>query len=153
MKKLILFLIVLLCVLGIVAGSSLWGYYAEKNPFILFNFLGPKIQVANDNSIPEDKLIIEKVVEPPAKPAPAKILITEDGFQPKTLYIKEGQEVVWKNKQELFNSMIMGMRELSEMKSDLLETNDYFVYRFSKKGNYSYVDTVVFGKTGQVIVE
>lgn len=155
MKKIVFVLIALLVGMGVIAGSGMWNFYAGNNPYSFFGltpFEAFDIQVTNDNTIPEDKLVITEVIKPEVKLEPAVILITEKGFEPQVLNITLGQIVVWKNKQKTFNSIVAGVREADQLRSKTLEPNDYFTWNFSKEGEYDYVDVVLIGRTGKVIV-
>ena len=80
------------------------------------------------------------------------ILINEDGFFPSNLIISPGEEVVWINNRDFLSALLIGVRELSTMRSHLLNSGEQFKWEFSKPGKYVYVDGVVIGLTGKVIV-
>jgi len=138
MKKLVLILVLLLAGMVVIAGNGIYNFYAGNNPYSFFGltpFEAFDIQVTNDNTIPEDKLITKEVVKPVVKLEPAVVLITEKGFQPQLIKVKKGQMIVWKNKQETFNSIVVGVREADQMKSKTLEPTDFFTWNFSKLEN------------------
>ena len=138
-----------------IAGNGIYNFYAGNSPYSFFG-LTPynefDIQVAADGSLPEDKLITEEVIKPKKEKEPAVVLITGKGFQPQVLNVSVGQKIVWKNKQPTFNSIVVGVREADQMKSKTLEPNDFFTWNFSKAGEYDYVDAVIIGRTGKIIV-
>ena len=155
MKKLILIVVLLLAGMVVIAGNGMWNFYDGNTPYSFFGltpFNGFDIQVSADGSLPEDKLIAKEVVQPNNEKEPAVILITEKGFQPQILTVTVGQKIIWKNKQKTFNSMVTGVREADQMKSKTLELNDFFTWNFSKAGTYDYVDVVIKGRTGKIIV-
>tara|TARA_Y100000310_G_C20313201_1_gene637209 strand:- start:137 stop:610 length:474 start_codon:yes stop_codon:yes gene_type:complete len=156
MKKLILLIILLLAGMVVIAGNGIYNFYAGNNPYTFLGFSPFKpfeIQVSADGSLPEDKLITKEVIKPKKEKEPAVVLITEKGFQPQIVNVTVGQRIVWKNKQKTFNSMVAGVREADQMRSKTLGPNDHFIWNFSKPGTYDYVDVVIKGKTGKVIVK
>lgn len=80
------------------------------------------------------------------------IFITENGFEPKEVEVKINQRVIWKNKRERLPALILGVREISEMKSVFFQPEEYFYWSFSEPGEYTYVDGVVIGRVGKIIV-
>jgi hypothetical protein len=91
------------------------------------------------------KLVTEKRV-------PVEVVITEEIIGLKPIEVKVNQPVVWKNEQKRLQSLIYGMREISAMKSDFIEPGESFTWSFSEPGEYVYVDSVVIGRTGKIIV-
>jgi len=106
----------------------------------------------------------EVVEEEPAVPTPdyplqedsweeiVQIEVLEEGFSPKVVEISAGQTVIWMNKRKT-KTFIVGMRELDDMRSKFLEFGEVFSWRFDEPGTYTYVDSIVIGKTGKVIVK
>ncbi len=82
----------------------------------------------------------------------AEIVVTEKGFSPNELTIKLGQKVTWKNERDQLKALVLGMREITSMKSSFLQPSEKFSWKFSKPGTYTYVDGVVIGTTGKIIV-
>ncbi len=105
------------------------------------------------------KIIIEKkeitipqaTIETP--PTIKTITIMEQGFTPKTLVIRQGETVKWINKRPHAKSLVHGVRELSGMRSPMLEENEIFTWKFDDKGTFVYVDSVVIGRIGKIIVQ
>tara|TARA_Y100000310_G_C20431617_1_gene691748 strand:- start:47 stop:520 length:474 start_codon:yes stop_codon:yes gene_type:complete len=156
MKKFVSVLILLLAGIIVIAGNGVWNFYAGNTPYSFFGLTPYKefdIQVVNDGSIPEDKLIDITVVKSKVEKEPVVVLITEKGFQPQIVNLSVGQRIVWKNKQTAFKAIIAGVREAEKMRSKTLEPNDFFTWNFSKAGEYNYVDVVIIGRTGKVIVK
>ena len=139
----------------VIAGNGAYNFYFEYDPYSFFGLSPLKkfnITVTNDGSIPEDKLVAIEVEKPVKKLEPVIIEITEKGFVPSSVEVEVGQPIVWKNKHAFFKSMIAGVREAEELRSKLLEPKDYFTWNFSKAGEYDYVDAVIIGRTGKIIV-
>ena len=82
----------------------------------------------------------------------AKIIITENiiRFEPVTININ--QEIIWKNEQEKLQALVYGVREISGMKSGFIQPGESFTWQFSEPGEYTYVDSVVIGRMGKIIV-
>ncbi|MBT3836391.1 hypothetical protein HOD05_02455 [Candidatus Woesearchaeota archaeon] len=80
------------------------------------------------------------------------ISITKEGFTPQTLYIHQGEKVQWINKRTSPGSLVHGVRSLSEMRSPMLEQDQIFTWNFDTKGTFVYVDSVVIGRIGKIIV-
>jgi len=80
-----------------------------------------------------------------------EIIITEKGFKPEKVEVKVNQTVVWKNEREKLPVLIMGMREISGMKQHI-KLSDSFNYSFSKPGKYFYVDGIILGYKGEIVV-
>jgi len=105
-------------------------------------------------------------------PTSHTVLITDNGFEPKTLTIKQGDTVVWVNKGELNSwpaSAIHPTHDAypepggcSGSKFDAckeLATDDSWEFTFNYKGTWSYHDHIKLGArasgdwTGKIIVE
>ncbi len=67
--------------------------------------------------------------------------------------VKVNQPIIWKNDQKNTKSQIYGVREAIDIRSPLLNSGDSFKWVFNKSGRYSYVDVIVLGRSGVVIVE
>nr|MBT4247245.1 hypothetical protein [Candidatus Woesearchaeota archaeon] len=179
LKKIIVLLIILIITSQIVAASSL--FFAPFNPQIYSNTQVfsitpqvPKIQFIpqfNVNSfgfieLPKpverqnikSKPIPKEIIAPPpiVKETPLTtktILILEEGFTPQTLQVHQGETVQWVNKRLHTKSILNGVRALSKMRSPMLEENEIFTWEFNTKGTFVYVDSVVIGRIGKIIVE
>ena len=84
---------------------------------------------------------------------PMEIMVTEDGFEPEEVIVKVGQEVSWKNSRKYTAVLIRGMRKISNINSGFLNEGEEFRWTFSEKGRFTYVDGIVIGKTGIIVVE
>jgi len=82
----------------------------------------------------------------------AFIVIEDKGFNPPRIEVKVNQLVSWRNARERTKSLVYGLREISSMRSPMLNPGGSFTYSFSRPGRYTYVDSVVIGKVGEVIV-
>jgi len=101
-----------------------------------------KIEVENTESI---KSNIEDL-------APIEILITKNDILIDSVNVKVNQPVIWKNEQRSLQALIYGMREISGMRSGFIEPGESFTWEFSEPGEYVYVDSVVIGRTGKIVV-
>jgi plastocyanin len=115
-----------------------------------------------DVSVVSEKVVVpvtKKIIVPVTKvkkveiTLPPIIKITDSGFEPKEVKIQKGQTVVWKNERKRVNSLVYGLREISDMQSDYISSGDDFSWTFEEKGEFTYVDAVVIGRIGKVIVE
>jgi plastocyanin len=105
---------------------------------------------------------LEKVDDKPIKPDLIKldlielsvkeIIISENVFRFETVIINVGQKVIWKNGQKRLPALINGVREISAMKSGHLQFGDSFSWKFTEAGEYTYVDSVVIGRVGKIVV-
>ena len=86
------------------------------------------------------------------QPKLTEIIISEEVFQFETVTINVGQKVVWKNGQKRLPVLLNGVREISAMKSGNLQSGDSFSWKFSKPGEYTYVDSVMIGRVGKIVV-
>jgi plastocyanin len=179
LKKIIVLFVVLLLTSQIVSASSL--FFAPFNPQVYSNTQVfsitpqvPKIQFIPQFNVNSFGFIeLPKPVQRqnvPSKPSPKEIvisqpivkemsittktiLISEEGFKPQTLQVHQGETVQWINKRPLTKSILNGVRALSKMRSPMLEENEIFTWEFNTKGTFVYVDSVVIGRIGKIIVE
>ncbi|MBU0460524.1 MAG: hypothetical protein KKH52_01950 [Nanoarchaeota archaeon] len=87
------------------------------------------------------------------KPENLEILITEEGFEPKELVVEVDQIIIWKNQREKLPALVLGLREISEMKSSYMEPGEEFGGSISATGEYTYVDGIIIGQVGKIIVK
>ena len=80
------------------------------------------------------------------------ISITEKGFKPQILNVHLGEKVQWINERLHTGSLVYGVRELTGMRSPMLEMGEIFIWTFEREGTFVYVDSVVIGRMGKVIV-
>ena len=90
-----------------------------------------------------------------AKPfmEPIEIIVTKMGIEPKEIVVKVNQPIVWKNKREKLQFLLMGMREINSMNSGFVEVGDSFTWTFSKPGSYIYADGIIIGVMGKIVVQ
>jgi len=113
-----------------------------KNKLNNLNFDETYIQ---ENSVQKNiASVVRKVTE---------VLITDDGFIPKEVVINVGEEVLWRNKRTYTKTMITGMRELINMHSTILGPDEVFRWKFEQSGEFVYIDAVMIGRTGKVVVK
>jgi len=84
---------------------------------------------------------------------PVEILITKKGFVPKNVTVMVNQTVIWKNTQEKLDTLVLGTREIYDMKSGYLKSGDTFSWSFPQAGKFFYVDGVVIGRAGTIEVK
>lgn len=88
-----------------------------------------------------------------AEKEPVRVSIQEDGFFPAKITIAPGQKVIWKNDRKRLKSLVMGVRELIEMRSEFLLPEKEFSWTFEKEGEFDYMDGVTIGREGKIVVE
>ena len=140
-----------------------WENFAKVN-----NLNGIKLM---ELSIREE-VIVEVEKEPSQDPRPAEevpiiieeketdeqlsefveVSITDKGLEPKIIEIEIGETVLWKNERVRTKAFLVGLRELNAMNSGFLEAGEVFSHKFEKRGKFTYVDNVIIGFTGRVIV-
>lgn len=82
-----------------------------------------------------------------------RITIAKDGFIPGDLHIKQGQNVIWTNKDRRAHQIASS--SLAEFGSDEpLAPNESYSFIFTKKGTFTYFDrTDPLAKKAKVVVE
>lgn len=114
------------------------------------NFIFPKMPAPENKESP--RIIVFQVL--PEEIIPPKIvLITENGFEPKTVWVKANQTIVWKNGRKQTPALVYGVREISGMKSGYIFPAGNFSWNFLEPGVYTYVDAVVLGRVGRIVVQ
>lgn len=155
MNKLFLIFAVLLLGFSLVSAENLCFSPAksfEKSPLLnspFSNLILPKIPFPENK---EGSRIIVFQVLPEKIIPPKKVLITENGFEPKTVWAKANQTIVWKNGRKQTPALVYGVREISGMKSGYIFPAGNFSWSFLEPGVYTYVDAVVLGKVGKIVV-
>jgi plastocyanin len=101
-------------------------------------------------------------MEMPAKPSPVankdlstssssnEIAVENFSFQPGNLTIKAGTTVTWVNHDDVPHTVYENDKKF---KSDTLDTDGKFSYKFTSPGTYSYYCTLHPRMTGQIIVK
>jgi plastocyanin len=169
MKKIILFAVILLLSISFVQAGFYGDFFDRFDDPSLSVKLEQQLLFSSpfDSLTSSDIIAIEKVIVPIAKKViipvtesepvtinqPAIIKITDSGFEPKEIKIQKGQTVVWKNERKKVSSLVYGLREIVEMKSDFIQPGDEFNWAFNQKGEFTYVDAVMIGRVGKIIVE
>jgi plastocyanin len=110
-------------------------------------------EVAEEETVVEEDAAAEEETEEEVAEESISVLITNAGFEPRDLKIKVGQEVVWVNERDDFKALLIGMRELYEMKSSIMEKGDVFSWTFDEPGFFTYVYGIVTTLVGNVQVE
>ncbi|MBT5924273.1 hypothetical protein HOH30_00945, partial [Candidatus Woesearchaeota archaeon] len=82
-----------------------------------------------------------------------EVTISQDGFHPKKIVVDKGQEILWRNDRTSLSALVVGVREISSMNSGFLESSDTFTWTFTESGEYTYVDAVVIGTIGTIVVQ
>lgn len=126
-------------------------WYHEGVVFSPFIEIGlPKLELAGEVEEVDE---VEEVEEVEPVVERVEVLINEKDFDPVEVKIEVGQEIIWKNNRARLTSLVMGVREISTMNSGVLRPDDEFTYSFSKKGEFTYVDGIVIGIVGKVVVK
>ena len=81
------------------------------------------------------------------------ITITDNGFEPSEIFIFVNQPLIWDNQRYISKALVLGMREISEMKTNVLKPGESFIWEFSQPGEYTYVDGIVIGTVGKIVVQ
>lgn len=81
-----------------------------------------------------------------------QITITKKGFDPAEVRIESGQSVMWVNERERLDALVVIVKGMPNEVSELLGPFEYFTWEFSEPGEYVYVDGVVIGQMGKVVV-
>ncbi len=105
----------------------------------------PTLNQPPKKEVSEEKLIVVN--------EPIEILITDEILRFEPVTVKVNQPVIWKNEQEKLQVLLYGMREIFAMKSGFLEPGESFSWTFLEPGEYTYVDSVVIGRSGKILVE
>ncbi len=101
-------------------------------------------------------------METPAKPSPTagkdlstsstpnQVTVENFSFQPGTLTVKAGTTVTWVNHDDIPHTVYQNDKQF---KSDTLDTDGKFSYKFTSPGTYSYFCSLHPRMTGQIIVK
>jgi len=81
------------------------------------------------------------------------IKIIEGKFVPNEMVVERGQEVTWVNERKRNKALVRGLREINDLDSGFLNPGDSFKQTFSEVGEYTYVDGVIIGVVGKIIVK
>jgi hypothetical protein len=153
--KWVLYVAVLCSFIGL-ASASFFPYfdfaYPNNEPVVFFPlpFTIEEIErpIATPTPIPPS------VSSPPNLTLPPReIVITEEGFEPEEVHIRLGQEIIWRNHRDTLPAYIIGMREITPMRSVIFPPTEKFHWSFSEPGKYVYVDGIVIGLQGKIYVQ
>lgn len=103
-----------------------------------------------DHYIVEERLLVQEEERPLD---PIYITVTEEGFFPEEVIVKRNQSIVWLNDRKKLTLLVLGLREIDDLDSDFLQPGESFSWQFSEKGVYTYVDGVMIGRVGKVVVQ
>ncbi len=125
-------------ILGEVAKVPLQVELSEKRVFVKVN----KGEVSE---------VIETVTEKNLVP----IIIGLKGFKflPPKVKVQVNQAVIWRNERDNLDAYIVGLRGISDLRSDVLSPGDEFNWTFNEPGEYQYVDMIIIGSLGNIIVK
>lgn len=181
MKK-VVFVLMIFLFMGFVSAGDLFFSYYDENVFTamkVFNSdLGVHEGIMMDEGLvyssfdlPTAPLLVEPALPSPDHPPSDEVMMVEEAvvdevmvnglvevnitktdFEPKVVEIKVGQEVIWVNKRDIVKASIFGVREMSAMKSGFLQPGETFTWTFNEPGKFTYVDAVVIGYSGLIIV-
>jgi plastocyanin len=85
-----------------------------------------------------------------AQPAAAEVKIDNFSFGPQTLTVPVGTTVTFVNRDDIPHTVVSTD---GVFKSKVLDTDDKFVYTFSKAGNFPYFCSIHPKMTGKVVVQ
>ena len=146
---------VILLILIPIASAELFPYY-DGDLFTARKIFNPELPAVFFSSF--DTLIagrVAQVITPIAARAPkveVKVILTENGLEPNIVNVKLNEKVTWVNQRKSLDALVLGVREISAMKSDYLAPGEEFVWTFEKAGTYTYVDGIIIGTAGKVVV-
>lgn len=89
-------------------------------------------------------------VTPETPASPSQVTIDSFIFTPSTITVATGTSVKWVNHDEIPHNVVSGDKSF---KSKVLDTNEAFVYTFSKPGTYTYFCSIHPKMTGKVVVK
>ena len=89
-------------------------------------------------------------VVPEAPASPSQVTIDSFIFTPSSITVATGTSVKWVNHDEIPHNVVSNDKSF---KSKVLDTNEEFVYTFSKPGIYTYVCSIHPKMTGKVVVK
>jgi plastocyanin len=80
----------------------------------------------------------------------AEVKIDNFTFAPKTLTVKAGTTVMWRNEDDIPHTVASSTRVF---KSQPLDTEDQFSFTFTEPGSYEYFCSLHARMTGTIVVE
>lgn len=85
-----------------------------------------------------------------ARAEEAQVKIDNFTFAPKTLTVKAGTTVTWRNEDDIPHTIASSTRAF---KSRPLDTDDQFSFMFTEPGSYEYFCSLHAHMTGTIVVE
>ena len=79
--------------------------------------------------------------------------MNDTGFTPEVITISQGATIEWRNERKKLSLLLLGVREIIDMKSPFVKSKSSFTYTFDNTGKFTYVDGVMIGQSGKIIVE
>jgi plastocyanin len=133
---------------NIIESGVVMDYFDDD---LLVNELDQEYYLENGNSLDQEGepevVYVESLLQP------VEVIVNKLGFEPSTVVVGVNQPVIWINKREKHQVLLMGLREISLMNSGLFESEDTFTWTFSESGNYTYADGIIIGVTGMIVVQ
>ena len=101
-------------------------------------------------------LALGVIVAPEAKaagdaPAIAEVKIDNFSFNPPTITVAPGTQVIWVNQDDIPHTVVSD--DKTTFKSRALDTDEKFTYTFTKAGTYSYFCSIHPHMVGKVVVQ
>ncbi len=81
------------------------------------------------------------------------VRVNDTGFTPEVITISQGATIEWRNERKKLSLLLLGVREIIDMKSPFVKSKSSFTYTFDNTGKFTYVDGVMIGQSGKIIVE
>jgi plastocyanin len=110
---------------------------------------------ANDTKVNDSNIITG---EASAELVPSKIIIIQDdGFNPKTITVNQGERVIWRNErtENLYprRALVVGTRLCRQLRSHTMGPGEFFEHTFEEVGSCNYADAIYTKQGGTVLVE
>ncbi len=87
----------------------------------------------------------------------AEVSITNKGFEPSTLVVKKGTEIVWTNSDSALHQVVANPyptgKDLPRLKSEILNNNQTYSYLTSQTGSFGYHDQIKPTINGTIVVK
>ncbi len=102
----------------------------------------------------EDSTIKEVEKQPEDTSETHTVLLTEKGFEPRELEIKVGDTVIWDNMRERYpnKAMIIGVRECSEVRSDIYTPGEKFSWTFDEAKKCTIAGGILTTAESKIII-
>ncbi len=90
------------------------------------------------------------LAQAPADAAPPIVIAKDFMFAPKTITIRAGSTVTWKNTDDEPHTVVS---DTGLFRSGALDTNESFSFRFDKPGTYRYACSIHPRMAGTIVVQ